>query len=414
MSNSESQRILFENTKCSRPSIFSAAVFLIITFTVLQKICIPGVSNSLSIGTVVVPLVVVLYLINGALYVDLRTFVLFSAFLVVGIISVYINLSSEQVSIASMALVLAVQAPLLFRPAGLDRISRRIFDAYRDIMFYISIGAIISFVLQFFIGSQYAFFMDFQVPSFLIMKGFTNINTLSYGSTTLKSNGIFFLEPSFFGQYLAIAAILEILTRQRMLRIAVFAAALLCSFSGTGIVTLGLFGTYVLIKRGNTAIFVGICLIIIIIYILGESIGIEAITGRTHEFATPGSSGHLRFVTPFQLLDRYAFTNISTILFGRGPGAFANYTGTLEFGATDATWMKLILEYGFIGFFTYYAFLAAAISNIKNPLVFPLLFVYSFLGGYLTNSPVVTTLLVLLVWSRGIDYGELSLKIGEK
>ncbi len=408
MSNSEAPRIFVADTRFNRPSIFSAAVFLILTFTVLQKICIPGVSNSLSIGTIIVPLVIILYLINGSLYIDLKTFVAFSIFLLAGIVSVYVNLSSEEVSIASMALVLAVQAPLLFRPAGLEHVSRKIFDAYRDIMFYISIGAIISFILQFVIGAQYAFFIDFQLPSSLIMKGFTNINTLSYGSTTLKSNGIFFLEPSFFGQYLSIAAILEILTRQRMSRIAVFAAALLCSFSGTGIVTLGLFGTYVIIKRGSIVVFGGICLIILIIYILGESIGIQAITGRTNEFATPGSSGHLRFITPFQLLDHYAFTNLSTILFGRGPGAFATYTGTLEFGATDPTWMKLILEYGFIGFFSYYTFLIIAISNIKNPLAFPLLFVYSFLGGYLTNSPVVTTLLVLLVWSKGIDYNKLS------
>jgi hypothetical protein len=144
-----------------------------------------------------------------------------------------------------------------------------------------------------------------------------------------------------------------------------------------------------------------IVLFILIVFLFGDAIGIEAITGRVNELSVPGSSGHLRFVTPFQLIGKFVFTDFYSIMFGRGPGAFATSQSSLEFGATDATWSKIVLEYGFVGFVTYVCFLYVCIHSKTNPLLLPVILVYSFFGGYLTNSSILALVLVLSVWSDG-------------
>jgi hypothetical protein len=385
------------------PSIYVPAIIVILSATILQKVCIPGVSNSIAVGTIIVPFVAVYALAVGALNINMKAFIIFSCLTLVGVVSVYINSADEKISTSAMFLLLFVQSPFIFSVKNPANASGRIIEAFRDTMYFISIGGIIQFILQFIIGSQYAYFIDYQFPSWLVMKGFTNINPVSYGSSILKSNGIFFLEPSFFGQFLAVGAILEILTKQRLDRLTVYIGALICSFSGTGIVTLGLFGFYLILKQKNFVLIGFLALLFLVVYIFGDMIGIEAITSRTNELTTPGSSGHLRFITPFQLIDRYVFSNLSSLLFGRGPGAFANYQDSLEYGATDATWSKILLEYGFLGLTLYVSFIASSIAKYNNPLLFPLLFIYTFLGGYATNAAVVAVILVMLVWSRGVE-----------
>jgi hypothetical protein len=395
------QKVFYD--KSGAQDIYRMSVVLLVGCTVLQKVCIPGLPSDFPFSTILMPFVCIYALIVGSLQINIRSFFLFSIFVTIGTASTYINYASERISLLSMILVFLVQFPLVLRPSGLVKCGNRIIATYRDLMVVLAIGGIAQFVLQFVIGARLAFFIDYYLPEAFIVKGFGNINTLTYGSSILKSNGIFFLEPSFFGQYLAIGAIVELMTRQRISRMLVFGGALLCSFSGTGLVTLGLFGGYLLVSRGNMTLLVTIVVFVFSVYLLGDLVGIDAITSRTNELSTPGSSGHLRFVTPFQLIDRYVLSSATSFVFGRGPGAFANYQDALEFGATDASWSKVVLEYGFAGIVVYICLLFTSLSRLKNPLVFPIVFVYFFLGGYLTNAAIFSLIIVLLVWDVDSD-----------
>lgn len=401
MNRNESASAVVHDRDRQNLSAYACCVAIILCSTVLQKVSLVGLATSLSINTALIPLISLYAFAFRKVDLNISGFFAFCIFALSGIISAIVGSTTGNPSLSALVLVLIVQFPLIFRPSEQEKNDLRIYDAFNNIMCVLCIGGIVQFVSQFAIGSRYSFFLDYSLPSWLATEGFGNLNNLSYGSTIFKSNGIFFLEPSFFGQYLALGAIIEILTKQRPSRILIYAGALLCSFSGTGLVTLGIFGTYILIKRGNLPLIVMIALFVVLVALFGDAIGIEAITGRVNELSVPGSSGHLRFVTPFQLINKLVFTDFSSIMFGRGPGAFATAQSSLEFGATDATWSKIVLEYGFVGFIVYVCFLYICIPSKSNPLLMPVILVYSFFGGYLTNASILALVLVLSIWSDG-------------
>src|SRR5438270_631370 len=83
------------------------------------------------------------------------------------------------------------------------------------------------------LGADVAFFVDKHLPTNAIVSGYNSVIPLYWSSPVYKSNGVFFLEPSFFCQFLAIAVVAELVVRPATLRLLILAAGLLCSYSGT-------------------------------------------------------------------------------------------------------------------------------------------------------------------------------------
>lgn len=373
-------------------------IFLILSATILQKIGLPGISSALPISTLALPTLILLAFCTKNLIIDKNTLVVFAFFAVIVGTSLTVNGFQEEVSLYSILLIFTIQFTLVFRRNSLEKYTYYHVNFFRDLMFILSFIGIAQFVLQFLIGKQLAFFIDFYVPEGLLLEKYNNLIPLYYGSDVLKSNGVFFAEPSFFGQYVALGAIIELVTRKNLFRLVVFATAMLCSYSGTGIVTLGLFGGYLLIRSGNILYMIASISGVVILTIFGNALEIGAITGRIDEITRPGSSGYARFISPFDLIGGYQFTDLFSVLFGKGPGVYSAYGILVPFGAFDPTWAKLIFEYGFIGFFCYLILFFTATANARSPLKLPIITVYFLFGGYLANASVFTFIVVLLIW----------------
>ena len=102
-----------------------------------------------------------------------------------------------------------------------------------------SVAALIGvaqFVGQFVFGADIAFFLDKHLPENVTVSGYNSLIPLYWDSPVYKSNGVFFLEPSFLSQYMAVAIILELLFFSNWKRVVLYAAAMFASFSGTGMV----------------------------------------------------------------------------------------------------------------------------------------------------------------------------------
>lgn len=379
------------------PQVYPHIVVLILGMTIVEKVALPITGNWLPISTLIAPAAVMLAWVRGAVLLDRRSFGLWFAFMLCSCLSFIVNSTSPQVSLGSVLLVGLLQLCLAFRLRDGASDARRGLYFFVELMFYLAIAGVVQFASQRVVGSRIAFPMD-SLPSVIAINGYNNLNPLSYGSEIFKSNGIVFAEPSYFSQFLALATIVELITRQRVSRLIVFAAGMLCSYSGTGLIVLALFGSILLIRSGNLMLLVACLSILAIIIVFGSALQVDAITNRFSEFTTPNTSGHARFVSAFYLIGRYSFEDYATLLIGEGPGTIRSYFDVMPFTMFGPTWAKLFFEYGLIGTVVYVVYLASCMRMANASLMWPMLATYTFMGGYLADATLVTAMIVLVIW----------------
>lgn len=379
---------------------YALCVLLILSATLFQKFALPGTSGALPITTIILPIFVVSGWCLGLLLIDIYAFFGLVAFLTAASASLYLNGGSTKVSFSSIALFTMVQSVLIFRrPAGAYGYSKAA-DFFRDWMYVLAILGIAQYALQYVISAKFAFALDYYLPSDMIVKTYNNLNPLFYGSQNFKSNGVFFAEPSIFSQFVGVALVHELATSQKMRRIAVFLVALLCTFSGTGIIIVFVFGTYQILKRISFKVILTGGALALIVITLGGALQIDALTERVTEFATPNSSGHARFISIFGLLDAITFTNLTWAFFGTGPGTISSYFLYLPYAVFDPTWGKILFEYGLVGATCYAVYFIMAIKGPDNPARGPVTLLFFVLGGYFLDGSMLTLVAVLLAFQK--------------
>lgn len=257
-------------------------------------------------------------------------------------------------------------------------------------MLIAGVCGIVQFLGQFVIGFERVFPLEF-LPESILAAGYNVIIPLTYGASIVKSNGIFFLEPSFFSQFLAIALVMELLGRQRPIRSAIYVLAMLLSYSGTGLITAAIFGPFALMRRVNVPIILGGLLVAIIVVLSMGALELDTIFGRAGEFTSPESSGFARFISPFYLIRDFLLPSPDNFLFGMGPGMItpALDKATLHaYIAHDPTWIKVIFEYGLVGGLAILIYvISASYTGSRDRLMTTmLLLAWLFLGGYLLNG----------------------------
>lgn len=375
-------------------------VLLILAATLFQKIALPGTSGVLPITTIILPILVVSGWCLGLLLIDIYAFFALVAFLTSASISLYLNGGSTKVSFGSIALFTMVQSVLIFRrPSGAYGFSKAA-EFFRNWMYVLAILGIAQYALQYIISAKFAFALDYYLPSDMIVKIYNNLNPLFYGSQNFKSNGVFFAEPSVFSQFIGVALVYELATSQKMRRIAIFLVALLCTFSGTGIIVVFVFGTYQVLKRISFKVILTAGALALIVITLGGALQIDALTERVTEFATPNSSGHARFISIFGLLDAVTFTNVTWAFFGTGPGTISSYFLYLPYAVFDPTWGKILFEYGLIGATSYAVYFIMAVKGPDNPARGPLTLSFFVLGGYFLDGSMLTLVAVLVAFQK--------------
>src|SRR5262249_41306766 len=143
---------------------------------------------------------------------------------------------SPNASLASWALAIVVLFPFTLMCGDRDSVVRdRVLGSINRFLVAIAILGVLQFVFQGAISRTILFFIDYELPTSMLLTGYNNLNPLNYGSPWMKSNGVFLAEPSYFSQVVALGIIIEFSYRRRLWILGIYAAAMFCSFSGTGI-----------------------------------------------------------------------------------------------------------------------------------------------------------------------------------
>lgn len=332
--------------------------------------------------------------------------VLFAAVVVTGIASTLVALNAfdvrvSGVSAASLLSLIVLYAGLTVRPT--DR-----FDGGRTFgvfLFYIRLCAVLGIVqyLAQFVGVRLFSFM-LAVPSLrpVLAEPLFNFQpVIAYGSSIMRSNGFFLVEPSMFSQLLILGVVIDFFVRREWRFLPFYGLAYLYTYAGTGVLSLAVAALLfvVLVPRQSPRVlaFAVIGLILAAVAALAFPAQFDQLAGRSNELNYAGSSGYARYMSQFDILR--SIEDETRTLIGYGPGALERATFYAKGGGSAA--LKLYVDYGIAGLLAFTAFISAALWRRGIALVSLYLLVnFQLGGGYLVFPPLVVLMALVCIWSR--------------
>ncbi|MGC1524052.1 MAG: hypothetical protein WA803_21110 [Steroidobacteraceae bacterium] len=378
---------------------FALLVTPLIGATFLSNFAIPPFgAQGIGISIFVLLAAVIAGTVGGGMRIEPRRLTLY--FMLVGSLGLIQLLQPEAFSPLSLLLLVAVHLPYAVTVPHSD-------DGDRIIGFFLGVATIFAllgiaqFCLQFFVSPRYLFPIENFVPNTFIVQHFNHQAAMEYGSHEYRANGVFFLEPSFFSQFLAVAILAELCTRGRITRLAIFGLALIASYSGTGIVVLAVCLPWCLVARRRWGLLLAGMLGSVAIILLHEYVHPVRLLSRLAEFGSSHSSGFSRFVGGFYLFDRFLWGDPWRALFGYGAGAFSNYASRAHYGADEMALFKIVLEFGLVGAVAYFGFLFCCLFYSPAPRILTLAIGITYLLNGIYTPFAHGLALSLLLWKPG-------------
>ncbi|MDY6947391.1 MAG: hypothetical protein SXG53_16910 [Pseudomonadota bacterium] len=265
--------------------------------------------------------------------------------------------------------------------------------------------AIAQYFLQGFIDKAFLYPIDNLIPQDFVVQGFNAQGTINYNSTQIRATGVFMLEPSFLTQFLAVAIVAESVTNRRLWPLALYAAGILVAHAGTGILILLICMPFVVFMHRRWDLLVLGVVGIALLLAFGELLNLDFITNRTSEFDDPNSSGFARFVGGFYMFDQMLWPDLKRALFGYGAGAFMDYAHLFDVEVADMPMTKMIFEFGIVGAFTYFVFIASCLFASPLPRMMSVAIGLTFLlnGMYVPFSHGLALGLLVLTSTRKVQ-----------
>ncbi len=326
----------------------------------LQRFVMPF-SGGIALHLFVMLAVVGVLALRGALVVDPVRVGLMSLFACSLSLSTAANASN--VSLDSAALVTVMYMPFVLSlraPDGLFEDCARIFQR---MMLFCAVAGILQYTLQYIFPGPRLFTFRNLVPEDWLIANFNTTNPLTWGSHIYKSNGVFFVEPSVFSQFLSIAILFEVLYFRRTMRMAVFVIALLLTYSGTGPLMLGIVLPWVILQRRAYRLLIGLAVLAGIAVATGDLWHLDALLGRVSEFGQRDTSATDRFIAAAWVIADTMRWSAHDMLLGYGPGSYVRVVRFAAYDAHDPVWAKLLFEYGILGVVSFSAFFCRALFH---------------------------------------------------
>ena len=279
---------------------------------------------------------------------------------------------------------------------------RAFFGCVNRLLGIVAVAGLLQFIAQFG-GLRLFAFTGFVPDQWLIESGYNLAIPTGIGDV-LKSNGFFLVEPSVFSQFMALGLIIEVLVFRRPLQLALFVGGLLFSFSGTGWIVLAsflAFGGLRLGPRGVRLVALSACMLAAagaaLLLLAPDFAG--AFQSRLGEISQPGTSGHMRFVTPFWFMADVLAREPSTLFAGIGAGVSEKMSFPYAFDVN--TPVKVFVEYGAPLLLAYLALFALARRTPNQAALFvPCMLLFLFTGGYQQFPPILFPVLLLVAVAR--------------
>jgi len=370
----------------------------------LQRFNLPFSGKFLALDFVFAALILVHQFASGRLVIRYdRLFWFLPAALAVTC-SLLLNFNTTMLTSYSQFMVL-FSLVTLSRPSTADRYKSTL-RVFQLLVMLLSCLAVAQFVAQLVVDGRKLIMFYWVFPDFLLPQPeafaptvHSNMNTIIpiyAGSSLIKSNGIFLVEPSALSQVTAIGILIEVLEFRRPRYLLVIVLGFLMAYSGTGLMTLLLFLPFAGLRHSRA----GLSALLVVTFALGllatGIINLSIFLGRIGEFETNGGSGFGRFVVPLLLAAKHLDTAfLPALLVGSGPGTANNFTDTF-YGGSSPCWFKLFYEYGVIGSFIFVCFFASCLrrSRCPGPALAALVFTFIFHGSLIT-SYLLTMIIVL-------------------
>ena len=331
---------------------------------------------------------------------------LYVAVAIAALISTLVAVNTIDSRVATVSVGSLVSLLILY--VGFTVGPTRRFDASRtfDIfVFYVRLCAvlgIVQYLAQFGGVRLFSFMVSFPfLKPVLVEPLFNYWPILEYGSTILRSNGFFLVEPSTFSQLLALGILVEVFVRREWRWLPVYGVAYLVTYAGTGMLALAVTCVlYVLVQpRGSGRILVfGLAMLVLaLIAALAFPAQFASLAGRATEVQYAGSSGYARYVLQFEAFD--AVWGETRTLIGYGPGALDR--ATFYTPGSGNPIVKLFIDYGFLGLGTFTLFFIGSLWRRDIALVSLFAFVnFQLGGGNLMFAPFVVLSALLCIWAK--------------
>ncbi|MDF0578887.1 hypothetical protein [Bradyrhizobium yuanmingense] len=312
-------------------------------------------------------------------------------------------------STASFLLFLILNFTLVFRPAH-KKYTDMLVNISSKYFIFLAMCGILQYFLQ---------FAGYPIPNFgslfpflkpVLLEEFFNSNAIvEYGSDTLRSNGLFLLEPSTFSQLMVTAGCIDFLVRRRYAFLPLYALGYLVSYSGTGFLSFAVAAFLASVISPRQAMRIPLYLLACFIAYFSAALAAPDILARyiarLGEFSSPGSSAYFRYVA--QHIAWNDLMQDGRILTGWGPGGFRQYSA---FGIASNALLKLTSDYGLITALCQFCLLAYALWHRRYALI-PLYFLarYQLGGGAELNPAFFVLAAVCCIW--GLESKKLSAQI---
>src|SRR5512132_2491397 len=371
---------------------------VLLSITVLQRFAMPGGGSVLGLGFATSFGIVVLGLFANVFSVSPPRLILYAAMTCALLATLFAKTVSF--SLLSLAMLLTLYLPYVATVEISSRDYRMVLNTFQRVMLFCSACGLGQFLVQFALGPDAMFPLDRLLPPPLFIPNFNLRIPVTDG--ILKSTGLWFLEPSVFSQFLAFALIIELAYFGRMLYVALFGAAYLCSFSGTGLLLLTAAAIVFLVQRRQILPLLLLGTGAVIVLLLRDLPPFSLFLARLEEFGNPLSSGSMRFFAPYWFVHDVMGGNTSALLFGFGPGRIGELGLSLDYAMLDSSWLKLFAEYGLLGAVPFLGFYVYALFR-RSPdhlLSWVCFLQFLFLGGYLNAFYVQFLHMALVAWPK--------------
>lgn len=385
-------------------------VWVLLASFLLQRFALPIGELPLSVVGPIGLLCGAYWMLRGVLVLDHRRVVALLVIAAVGCSGALVSMAGSTARLAAISwtslaqfLLLSSFAVLAFREAVDEE---RYFKAVNACLFFIGVAGILQFFAQF-AGVSLFSFVELGVPiQFTQEFTFYNTKQPAGASDIIKSNGFFLAEASIYSQMAAMGLAIELIYFRRMRHLAVFALSLVVAVSGTGWMVIGAFAAGAVISMGARGLAIAAAGLAVTTFTLGVlSVASPDLftyfIGRVNEFTSPGSSAHLRFVTPFWALSDVLDQTPLSLLVGAGAGASERLYTQLSYAYNINTPLKTLVEYGLPGLVAYLAlFLAADRTPRQSALMMPAMMLFLFTGAYSQFAPVLFPILLMTTVAR--------------
>ncbi|KAB8030661.1 hypothetical protein [Fluviispira multicolorata] len=382
-------------------------LFLILIVIFTQRVWVNGY---FPLSFLIFYIIFILLVLKGKMIINKNRFLIF-IFLILSIIfsSGYnIFFSTRYTSLLSILYFFLIYITFIFSsPIKISLDDRvKVFNNICILLLLSAFGGILQFLLQY-INIQFDPLSN--LPAVLSPKFYNIFPFTAYMSAWHKSNGIIFLEPSFFSQFMAVALILEILFVKKYWRIPFYIFGIITSYSGSGFISLIIFALLIgirkiiLDKSIKNAIILLMIMFLGIIVLTKTQYG-EYIINRLPEvinFSQADSSGYIRFFAPIHAI-LVLLNNADTFLFGIGSGLdnFKYFEEEIKYPINPYCIAQIFIYFGIIPtffyiIFIYKTFIRKFILSDENILIISVLFMYLFASGALLTPNIVFFILLM-------------------